>query len=359
MKKIITLFAIILSGAVAFAQQLHIKQFATLTHNDTVTGVWYGPTAFSDAHAAAVHGDIITLSPGTFNPTNITKAVTIRGHGMYFDSIANTEPTVVTGKFGLIVPNVEGLHLSIEGINFTGELMAYNQVYYPRFNKCKFNQVRTSTNGVIMSNPVFVDCIIGAFDGAPTASNVMFVNCVILETWTGTHRLVCDISISGYCSSGWYEINSNYNCGTSQDVYYNCIVNIPPEYIEYKRMIVNSIVYSSDTTQCASTNVSNTIGITDYIDYFATPSAGNNINLHSFESIFKTFRGTYTEGETFELTSQAASTYLGSDNTQVGIYGGSSPFNPKVTDMRILKVSPAYSSNGNNQLPVNVQLRAQ
>jgi hypothetical protein len=150
-----------------------------------------------------------------------------------------------------------------------------------------------------------------------------------------------------------------YLCGQSDDVYYNCILNVSPSDIGHKYSVVNCVAFSTNTTQCASTNVSNTIGITDSIDYFATPSAGNNINLHNFESIFKTFRGTYTEGETFELTSQAASTYLGSDNTQVGIYGGSSPFNPKATDMRILKVSPAYSSNGNNQLPVNVQLRAQ
>ena len=124
-------------------------------------------------------------------------------------------------------------------------------------------------------------------------------------------------------------------------------------------MIVNSIVYSDDTTQSTSTNVTNTIGITDSSYYFATPSAGNNTNIQGFESIFKTFRGTYTEGETFELTPQAASTYLGTDNTQVGIYGGSTPFNPKATDLRIMKVSPAYSSNGNGQLPVTVQLRAQ
>lgn len=355
MKKIIILFAVILFGTAAFAQQLHITQFATLTHNDTVTGVWYGPTAFSDAHNAAEHGDIITLSPGTFNSTNITKAVTIRGHGMYFDSIANTSPTIINGHIKLDIPNLmsQGQYLTLEGIFFSGNL-AYNELYYAHFRKCRFHAFRsyTTVDYLLMSNPVFSDCIIEIWDGTYRITNAMFTNCIILNSWVGGNKI---FSYWG----GWYEANNYLDCGISQDVYYNCIINLPPAYTQYKRMIVNSITFSNDTTQSNSANVSNTIGIQDSLNYFVTPISGDNINLNGFETLFKTFRGTYTEGETFELTSQAAATYLGSDNTQVGIYGGSTPFNPKSTDMRIMKVSPAHSSNGNRQLIVNVQLRAQ
>lgn len=357
MKRIVLLAIAMMLATASIAQQLNLKQFATLTHNDTVSGQWYGPDAFVSAHEAALHGDIITLSPGNFNPPlnqTITKAVTIRGHGMFFDSIANTEPTKITGNIILNIPNIENKHLVIEGVNFSGDCLGYRLVYNPVFIKCKINSVRAniyySIDGFI-ENPIFTDCIIGIWDGAGWyVTNAMFVNTVINNCWSGSHPFTFGEGFGNYGS---------YPCGTSHDVYYNCIINLSPSYTSNKRMIVNSIVYSNDTIQSTSTNVTNTIGITDSTNYFAAPSTGNNTNIQGFESIFKTFRGTYTEGETFELTPQAAATYLGADNTQVGIYGGSSPFNPKATDPRIMKVSPAYSSNGNGQLPVNVQLRAE
>ena len=270
---------------------------------------------------------------------------------MVADIVAGTMPTRILGNVSLQIDNNDGLNLKIEGICFSGNYFVYKHVVNPVFSKCIFNQIRTSSYGGYMENPVFNSCIINLFDGASGVSNAMFTNCIILETMIGSNRSLDYVS---------FELN-NYmvDCGISQDVYYNCIVNLHPAYTQYKRMIVNSIIYSNDTAQSTTAIVSNTIGIQDSINYFATPISGNNINLNGFESIFNTFRGTYTDGETFELTQQAASTYLGSDNTQVGVYGGSTPFNPKVTDMRILKVSPAYSSNANGQLPVNVQLRVQ
>ena len=54
--------------AVALLQTLSIeaqRPFATLEHEGTVTA-YYGTTALSQAHSAAVAGDIITLSPGMF-----------------------------------------------------------------------------------------------------------------------------------------------------------------------------------------------------------------------------------------------------------------------------------------------------
>ncbi len=103
-------------------------------------------------------------------------------------------------------------------------------------------------------------------------------------------------------------------------------------------------------------NVFNTVGIYDSTSIYNPTPDHSNSNVNSFESIFKTFRGTYTEGEMFELTNNAAATYLGSDNTQVGIYGGSAVFNPKATDMRIRKYSVGFYSDGNGQLKITTEL---
>ena len=66
---------------------------ATLNHEGTIS-TFYGAQAWKNAHEAAVNGDVVTLSSGSFLATNITKAITVRGAGIGID------PTVVGGAAG-------------------------------------------------------------------------------------------------------------------------------------------------------------------------------------------------------------------------------------------------------------------
>ena len=351
MKKLLFFVLAICLGSFLYAQQLHLTQFATLNHNDSITA-YYGPSAFISAHDAAVHGDIVTLSPGTFTATNITKAITIRGAGMMKDTIANTLPTIIQGDFfSISVNNVPENHLFIEGIYFTGRLL-YQTGFSPHFKKCRFNTISRHAWGEGFALPLFTNCLISNWDGSSLANNAMFVNCIILNVMTGSEWTY-------YWSDGWggfWNNNEQYQCGQSSDVFYNCIINIPPNFIGYKRDIVNCITYTTSTTQSIGTNVYNTIGITDSTNYYSVSNDHNNSNVYGFENIFKTFRGTYTDGENFELTEAAATTYLGTDGTQVGIYGGSAVYNPKSTDMRIRKYSVGFYSDENGQLKITTEL---
>ncbi len=355
MKKAFTIIALLMAGSIAFSQQLNITQFATLNHNDTITA-YYGSEAFIAAHDAAVHGDIITLSPGTFNaPYDINKAVTIRGAGMMNDTISKTSPTRINKSFYLSITNVSDHQLTFEGVYITGNIV-YISAYSPRFNKCRINTIRkAASGGMTLSLPVFTNCIIEAWDGSSSISNAMFINSIILNSWQGEGHGV-SINSGGGVSEYYYWGYDTYTCGQSSDVYYNCIINIPPNIIHNKRNIINCITYGSDSASVSDLNVFNTVGIYDSTSIYNPTPDHSNSNVNSFESIFKTFRGTYTEGEMFELTNNAAATYLGSDNTQVGIYGGSAVFNPKATDMRIRKYSVGFYSDGNGQLKITTEL---
>ena len=74
MKKFFVNLVLLLNISVAglFAQSSSI---ATLNHDGNVS-VFYGAHAFREAHSAAVHGDAITLSSGTFVSVDITKNIT-------------------------------------------------------------------------------------------------------------------------------------------------------------------------------------------------------------------------------------------------------------------------------------------
>lgn len=84
---------------------------ATLQSGDNFTP-FYGANAFVDAYNAAVDGDVITLSPGTFTPANIEKSVAIIGAGGFWGNIA--ECTTFSSATVVSSDNV-----FLEGIYFT------------------------------------------------------------------------------------------------------------------------------------------------------------------------------------------------------------------------------------------------
>ena len=85
----------------------------------------------------------------------------------------------------------------------------------------------------------------------------------------------------------------------------------------------------------------------------------NSSNLHStFEALFKEYKGTYNEGvTTFELTDEAKNKFLGTDKTQVGIYGGNLPYDPITTNPRITKCNVAAKSTADGKLSVDIEVK--
>ena len=51
-----------------------------------------------------------------------------------------------------------------------------------------------------------------------------------------------------------------------------------------------------------------------------------------------------------------AATYLGSDGTQIGIYGGSMPFDPKILNPSIGHITVGGQTNDQGQLPVTIEV---
>ena len=322
-----------------FAQQ----QLATLLHNDSIH-VFYGVGALQQAHAAAVNGDVITLSGGSFNSVNITKAVTIRGAGMYPDSIAQTMPTILVGNFTITVPQDSNYWLTLEGL-YHSQTVKYQTLYNPVFIKCFFNSITYDNSSTSRMNDArFINCIIKLFGNATanntyTAQNTQFYNSVILD------------GLSNECN----------------DQLINCIARINNGLSDlYHKTIINSIVYESSSNGYNNGVTSfNSIGIntsTSYggtYSYYDISSAGGIHNLHNYTSyaqVFKTFRGTYSDGIDFHLQDNIAATILGTDSTQVGIYGGQCPFDPSVRNPLIGKATVGRTTTPQGKLEVDIEV---
>ncbi len=331
MKKTLLFAVAMFVATFSFAQQ----QLATLNHNDSIT-VYYGATALQQAHSAAVNGDIITLSPGAFQSVNITKAITLRGAGMYPDTVAGTEPTTLLGDFTLTVENDSLHNLYLEGLA-CANTMNYSKVYNPRFVKCLFRIIKYISS-TTMRDAMFMNCIMDNFRNSYTnniggfAQNTMFVNSVILDL--------------DYCGS---------------PSLINCVAKVNPTSLN-GGSVRNSILYHNNWPNGTNVySVYNSVGIctnnTQHGYYITTGTQNHQIsNYYSFASVFKTFRGSIADGVDFQLLDTIATSFLGTDGTQVGIYGGIMPFDPSVRNPLIKKCNVASRSTADGKLAVDIEI---
>ena len=121
MKKLFSLLVLALSFSAIFAQQTTV---ALLNHEGTIT-TYYGSEALVQAHKAAVHGDVITLSGGAFTaPSSWTKAVTLRGAGCFAGEDNSREVTSIGNTFTLAIPAEIETTMTFEGISFKSYIFA-------------------------------------------------------------------------------------------------------------------------------------------------------------------------------------------------------------------------------------------
>ena len=79
----------------------------------------------------------------------------------------------------------------------------------------------------------------------------------------------------------------------------------------------------------------------------------------AFTNVFKTLSSVgklSSINASFELTETAATTYLGDDGKQVGIYGGTNPFAPTPTNPQVKKFTiDSTTSDGKLKVTINVE----
>lgn len=329
-KMILSLVAAIVCATATFAQS---SMLATLSHEGTIT-TYYGALALKEACAAAVSGDVITLSSGSFNAVDIKKGITIRGAGMGIDASSQTDPTVLTGDFSINIPNEDTGRLTIEGIYHNATIWIYN-FKNGTFIKDRFRALKQSTSGSCCVNLTMINCKVAECLVLPSNSPISCVNCVVVEPINGD-------------SSGIEFVNCIVKDGeySSNDLGYlrccsfkNCILDESYSKATYFQNSSNHTVY-------------NCIGIGASGLFKNIP---NNTNVYkSYEEVFKTYKGIFNDDETFELVDSIKESIKSIDGTEVGIYGGNMPFSSTPTNPQITKCNVAAKSTADGKLSVDI-----
>lgn len=345
-KYFVTLFLSVFCFVVQVSAQSSV--IATLFHDGDIK-TFYGTDALRSAHAAAVHGDVITLSSGSFTATNITKAVTLRGAGMEYDSVSVTEPTIISGDFSIQIASdstLQNNNLVIEGIyhNDSGSILVQGSLKNPQFVKCRLYEIKCSSHSSsygYMYYANFINCVIAYRVYYYYSGSATFVNCYVS-------------SIGSY-SSNSSASNEIQNCVVKYNSYYNNTV--------FRNCFLYANTIGSTYNVLPSTSPAyNCVGVTTTsANIFANQSNTTNTQVSSLSDVFKTWTGASLANfktERLELTDAAKTKYLGSDGTQIGIYGGSIPFDPRPSNPQITKLNVASKSTADGKLSVDIEVKA-
>ena len=320
MKKVLLAVVGILFAATSFAQNAMV---ASLSHEGAVT-YYYGVNAFKQAVTAAASGDIINLSGGTFDATQttISAGITLRGAGI--DSDNPTYLITSNGDLYIDIPSSDANQFIMEGI------------------RCQITVKLTGT----YSNPYFVKCqfvklINEKSDDAVT--NIMIANCKI----TG------DYHMGGTCSTNFVNsyvaLGASYNSSTITAI--NCVISREYNFEDFHRgEFTNCIFYNTYTSynNCNPLSVdnktTNCVGVSVSRDIFENVQSRTNCpsTQYKAEDVFENYTGTYSDDQTFELTSAFKTAFKGTDGLEIGLYGGLQPYNstpsyPLISTMNVDK----------------------
>ena len=312
------------------------NQVAVLQHNDSLSA-FYGPDALVNAHEAAANGDTITLSSGNFNGCTLSKAINIHGAGCVEDTVAGFAPTTINSTVYFAFSN-DSVSLMVEGVLFNAELCNVIECKNISFTKCNINYLNFAWYGYwggwgthSIVGLVLDECIIknGRFIG----SDATIVNSVV--KWNN------------------YDQNNQNNI----NIIYNSVVVCNSNIHLNNSTILNSIIATAENNNVNNTVFHNCIGIqTVDSSLFVGQLNNTNMTMDSYVDVFETFAGEVTYNNSYQLKDEIATSFLGNDGTEVGIYGGMRPYHPRPPYMIINSINVAGRTTEDDKLNVEIEL---
>lgn len=345
MKKFISSILMMLFAITAMAQNDYV---ATLQHGKDIS-YYYGSGAFLSAYNAAAEGDVITLSSGSFGGCTVEKGITVRGVGID----AEGQSTNITGQVSVYSPSAESV-TTFEGIYFSEVRANADGTKAPEaghilFVKNRFNSFSMQNNNATVASTPKLDIINCKFEGVHNFG-VEYTNVKVYNSYIGGGLSFLTTTQSKVSNTAFF--NCLIYCDTYSNSYYcnyasftNCIIKNYSSSTGTR----NTRLPSNVTIMNCITNSS--IVFTNIPNY---TSKGNRVLSGSeFDKMFKS--GSFP-GDNFELTDEAVATYLGVDDTQVGMHGGMYPYNTTVSYPIVTTFNTSNKTTNSGDLNIEVQV---
>ncbi len=316
-------------------------QMATLQHGNEVK-VFYGWNALKDAYtAAADSGDVITLSAGTFSGLTIQKSLTIIGNGFVRDEEKGIYPTVIE----------DGMHFSSRDlVNEDGETIKDAIGYSGTRLEGLYIKTRDNSNfdfqvlgAKYISGFEIVKCYIGTRSKIHANISNLTIRQSVFRDISWNNQEVENLYIEGSYIENWYYLNSSST------------VNIDHSLIDWNYLsqgtVTNSILRGANSNVTAN----NCIFIESTPTVLGTGNWFNKKLAGIFEEEMTNMN--WDGVKTFKL--KYPQTYVGTDGTEVGLYGGTYPFNPTPTVPQIKESEIDTKVAADGKLKVRITVEAQ
>ena len=312
MKKTIYAIAMMLmTGISAFSQTEDTK---VILQSGAATTIYDG-TNISTAISAAKKGDILYLSEGTYDSFTIDKEILVRGVG---------ENTWIDGDVTISIPNNATLTQAVlEGVNVSGTINITQPATNLIIRNTKVKDVKV--NGAL-SNGLIDRCwITGTFnmnnntdDTTVKNSKVYMISAGSL-TYNKCTFLNCNIAV---------RMNVN-----TAAIFTNCIIGTDSNNSPYGLGTMESSVFT------------NTLFNTDHGSIGSSSSQTNCYFISDYWGVCdrNTLESRYDLSE-----------YRGTDGTEVGVYGGSTPF---TLDPQVAKVTESTFTVDTTNKKLSVKLK--
>ncbi len=345
MKKIILISGLILSLSPLSAQKV------VALHHVGNTTLYNTLNAVNDAVAAAQNGDTIYIPGATYTIGNliIDKSLTIFGVGHYADSTQATGITNLSGEIHLITGADNSF---LQGFYLTGNIYlgtvdsndAVNNINISRVNLntlyLSFNGTDTNTaSGIVISENWIRNSLYGGY----TLNTIVRRNLIYGQIGNFRNLIFFNnFHVGYYCNNGPYRNISN----------------------SLLRNNVTWFHFGNCNGNYLISGYSNDFQYNSFVSNYTFPigtNTGSNNWYSTSPSTLMVNCPSYALNYTYDYHLQTPSSFLGSDGTEIGIYGTTSPYKeggvPK--NPHIQSVSIADTTNQSGLLQIDIKVGAQ
>lgn len=318
----------------------------TLVHAGN-TSVFYGQNSLVDAYTASVNGDYLYLSTGYFTaPAAIAKGVKIIGAGHFPDSANVAKRTTIMSTLSI---NAGADSLRLEGMYINGDINfdTYSTINYIKIIRCRLSSSNFNPAGNATPKDKnycsFEECFIfGGIYFSNNGINFLLSKCVLSGQLNSMKSALITNNIFLYIG-GFGQLNNVY----SSVLQNNIILYNNPGYNDF---------IGSNTT---GNTFNNNLFVKSATD-LGTNNFNNNYMGIAQANIFVNQTGNIID-YTHDYHLKNPTTYIGTDGTQVGLYGGATPFKDKgaPSNPQILTKTVGDQTDTNGNLQINFKVKAQ
>lgn len=323
-------------------------------------------TDFAEAVTAAQPNDVLYLSGGGFSVTGgfaIDKPLHLIGAGIHPDSSSVTATTTlqVVGNINPLVITTAASGSSFTGIHFHTVLAPGSANALVRYGTSAADDQPTD---IVFQRCRFTKSVQLAFseNSTPSTEATVFDECIFHFSLAGHHRgATVTRCIFDAFSAGLYAVHHFENGGLLME---NCVLLGAVMANVYNGTIRNCISTSTNYFgyDIPGTTITNSVIAANVLSGAGTVNSMNNVTGADPSTFFVSETDNdYQFTDDLHLQPGCVGVGHGTNGTDVGIYGSSSPYKPGAVPFNphFRQADIAPSTNNNGALPVNIRVAAQ